>query len=421
MNPAIGIRLTNWLHSPLLRNTSWMLASEGMSRATRLITIITLAAYLSSADYGTAMLALACHEILRVLMRAGAGPKVIQCAESELPLIASNAASLQWLICLGLGAIQCVVAHSIAVFYHNEQLTLLLQIMALSYVFYPLVSVRVFMLQRTHQIRYFSLRNGICVMFENLGCALMLYAGFGIAAVAYAKIISAAAWAVCFYAAPVKNFGFGLHAATLLSLSRYSGSILGTELMRTLRSQVDMIIAGRLLSPELLGIYSFAKSAGVGLSQSLSTAYLSVLYPHICKQQRNQNSSFKHAPIFVLSSAIALLFLLQALIAPFYIEWLFAAHWHHSAALVSVLCLSAIPALLIDTECNLLRAQTRINHEFFICTFCVAVSTAGLLLINPTTPMQFATAVALTSVLWLSSFIHRAIPFLSTSFKRAYV
>ncbi len=410
--------LPRWLNSSLILNTSWMLASEGMSRATRLITIIALAAYLTSADYGSAMLALAVHEILRVLMRAGAGPKVIQCTEAELPLLASNAASLQWIICLGLGAIQLLTAHVVAQIYKNEQLTALLQIMALSYVFYPMVSTRVFMLQRTHQIKYFSLRSGVCIMAENLGCALMLYLGFGIYSVAYAKIISAIAWVLCFYAAPVKNYGISFNIDIICTLGRYSGNILGTETMRVLRAQLDMIIAGKLLSPELLGIYSFAKSAGIGLSQSLSAAYISVLYPHICKQQRNNPIGFKQAPIFLLSSAIALLFLLQAIIAPFYIQWLFSAHWHSSAALVSLLCLSAIPAIFIDTECNLLRAQSRIKYEFYICSYCVMVSAIGLLLLQPSTPMEFAIAVAITSSLWLTSLLLKIIPFISTSFKK---
>jgi PST family polysaccharide transporter len=188
--------------------------------------------------------------------------------------------------------------------------------------------------------------------------------------------------------------------------------------MRVLRAQLDMIIAGKLLSPELLGIYSFAKSAGIGLSQSLSAAYISVLYPYICKQQRNNPIGFKQAPIFLLSSAIALLFLLQAIIAPFYIQWLFSAHWHSSAALVSLLCLSAIPAIFIDTECNLLRAQSRIKHEFYVCSYCVMVSAIGLLLLQPSTPMEFAIAVAITSSLWLTSLLLKIIPFISTSFKK---
>ena len=401
------MNLPRWLNITLLKNTSWMLLSEGMSRATRLVTIIVLAACLSSADYGIAMLALAYHEILRVLMRAGSGPKIIQCADEELDLIARNGASLQWIICLSLGLIQWVTAAWIAHFYQNQNLALLLQIMALSYLFYPMVSLRVFMLQRSNQIRYFGLASGACIMVDNLSCALLVYCGVGILSVAYSKIIAAIAWVLCFYFAPVQRFGISFNPRVIINLGKFSGRILGTETMRVMRTQLDMVIAGRLLSPEMLGIYSFAKSAGVGLSQSLSAAYINVLYPHICKQERLNPNGCKQSPIFLMSGAVASIFLLQALIAPYYIDWLFADHWQSSAAIVSLLCLSAIPSLLIDTECNFLRAQTKITHEFLMSAYCVLVTVLGLLLINPQTPLAFAETLALSSLFWLTAFSHR--------------
>lgn len=405
--------LPKWfdLSSTLVRNTGWVLVSEGVSRATRLVTVIVLAATLSSAEYGTAMLAVAWHEILRVFMRSGAGPKVIQCTEMDLPQIARNGASLQWLICLSLGFIQLAAAQGIAHFYHNPVLASLMMLMAFSYALFPLVSVNVFMLQRSNQMRYVSLASGACVMVENLGCAGMLWAGAGIQSVAYAKLLSALAWVLCFYAAPVKNYGLGFHAATIRQLARYSGSILGTEMLRSLRTQLDMIIAGRLLPLELLGIYSFAKSAGVGLSQSLSAAYLSGLYPHICKLQRQGAAGFNYKYIFMISGCICMLFIAQAALAPVYIHWLFAARWHDSAALVSLLCLTAIPALLVDTECCLLRAQSRVNRELFITAFCVVSSALAIVVLHPRTPIDLALVVCSSSLLWLLIFIRRSSSF----------
>ena len=120
-----------------------MLLSEGVSRATRLITIVAMAAFLSGSEYGVAMLALACHELFRVFMRAGAGPKIIQCADADLPSLVGSGGVLQWLILLCLAAVQIVSAHWLAHFYNTPELVDLLQWMALSYLFYPLVSMRV--------------------------------------------------------------------------------------------------------------------------------------------------------------------------------------------------------------------------------------------------------------------------------------
>lgn len=389
------------LNTQLLVNTGWILASEGASRASRLVTIMALAAFLSFAEYGTAMLALALHEIFRVFMRSGAGPRIIQCAESELAVIASNGATLQWMIYLGLALLQLVGAQLAAYFYQNSQLADLLSLMALSYIFYPLVSVRVFLLQRANHMRYVGLAGGFCVMVENLGCALMLVLGAGLYAIVWAKIAAAIAWAIVFYFAPVRSVPMLFVPGVIVALSKYSGRILGAEITRVLRSQYDLLIAGLLLMPELLGIYSFAKSAGVGLGQSLSSAYIGVLYPHICKLQRAQAEGFKQAPIYLLSLAIGLIFVLQALVAPLYINWFFPAHWHESAQIVSLLCLTAIPALLVDTQASVLRAQNRLNAEFIQGVFCVVSSLAIMHLVAPASPLEFAQVVALTSVCWL--------------------
>lgn len=62
----------------LFKNTSWLLGVEFLAKVSRLITLLVAAYFLLPAEYGIAMLALACHDIIRALMRSGAGSQVIQ-------------------------------------------------------------------------------------------------------------------------------------------------------------------------------------------------------------------------------------------------------------------------------------------------------------------------------------------------------
>jgi PST family polysaccharide transporter len=59
-----------------------------------------LAAQLSAIEYGTIMLALACHEVLKLVLRSGAGSQIVQCNEHQLPEFVRNGALLQCIICL---------------------------------------------------------------------------------------------------------------------------------------------------------------------------------------------------------------------------------------------------------------------------------------------------------------------------------
>ncbi len=388
------------LPGTLVKNTAWMLSAEGGSRASRLLTLIALASYLSSSEYGIVALALASHEVFRVLVRVGAGAKVIQCSDSDLPSYAMNGALLQWLIYAVILCLQFAFAPFIAAFYQQPLITPLLQTMAMSYLLYPIVSLRVFMLQRSNNMRFFSLGNAGSTLAENISTIVFLIAQQGIMAIAYAKIFSALIWVAVFWQAPRYTAAFNFHLPTLIKLVSFSSKLLGAELLRITRTQMDIFIAGRLLPPEILGVYSFIKSAGLGLSLSLSSAYLSVLYPYICNQKRISDGVNDESKIFKISASVACIFLLQALAAPFYIEWFFPSQWHSYASLAALLCLSAIPGLLVETECCLLRANNQPGKESLLMAACVLINAIVIYFAAPTSAAEMTFCLVAASAIW---------------------
>jgi len=119
-------------------------------------------------------------------------------------------------------------------------------------------------------MRYYSLANGLCIIAENLSIAALLWLDFDIMAVAFSKLVFAGMWLVLFIRLPKSGFGMSWQPAVIKTLFGNSTSILGTELAKAGRHHADTWIAGRILTPELFGIYAFAKNAGVGFGQCLS-------------------------------------------------------------------------------------------------------------------------------------------------------
>ena len=385
----------------LLSNFSWLLGSEITAKFSRLFVILILAAKLSAIEYGTIMLALACHEVLKLVLRSGAGSQIVQCNEHQLPDFVRNGAVLQWFICLSLAAFQVALAFPIGIFYDNSQLTELLVFMAFAYVPYPLVSVNIFLLHRASKMRYYSICNTLCIFAENISIGIFALFDCGIMSVVYGKWVFVVFWVSLFYFAPVKRYGVGFNKPIFLSLIKISGQLLFTELIRSLRLQSDVLIGARLLSPELFGIYSFAKSAGVGLSQSLNNAFNYGLYPYLCDKHRQKtlpNFIFK---IYGFASSVAFIFVLQAIAVPFYVPILFEQQWQQSYSTVAFLCCSAVPAIFIDTHCNILRAKAEYQYEMYVRVFCLITSAVGLLLFNTKTPVDFALSVLMMSVMCL--------------------
>lgn len=385
----------------LLSNISWLLSSEVAAKFSRLFVILILAAQLSAIEYGTIMLALACHEVLKLVLRSGAGSQIVQCNECQLPELVRNGAVLQWLICLSLAAFQVAIAFPIAIFYDNSQLSELLVLMALAYIPYPLVSVKVFLLHRASKMGYYSVCNALCIFSENISIGIFALFDFGILSVVYGKWVFVIIWVSLFYFAPVKDYGIGFHKPIFLSLIKSSGQLLSTELLRALRLQSDVLIGARLLSPELFGIYSFAKSAGVGLSQSLNNAFNSGLYPYLCNKYRQGTLASFTLKIYAFASIVAFTFILQAIAVPFYVPFLFEQQWQQSYSTVAFLCCSAVPAIFIDTHCNIFRAKAEYQYEMYVRIFCLITSAIGLLLFNAKTPADFALSVLIMSTVCL--------------------
>jgi O-antigen/teichoic acid export membrane protein len=389
----------------LLNNTSWLVATEIAAKISRVLVILALAASLGVVEYGTVMLALACHEIFKLILRAGAGAQIIQCTEEQLRLYARNGALLQWLICILLASVQAGLASPIAVFYDNASLTALISLMAVVYLFYPLVSIKIFLIQRQGNMRFYSIRNAMCIIAENISIALFAVLDCGIMSVVYGKWVFALLWISLFYSAPVQNFGISFQRNVFLKLTKTSGQLLSTELLRALRMQSDMLIGGRLLSPELFGLYSFAKSIGVGLSQSINNAFNTALYPYLCDKHRSGQLK-QHTPmVYLFTCLIGTLFLIQAFLVPIYVPLLFSQAWQQNYMVVMVLCLTALPAVFIDTQCNVLRAKAQYQNELYVQLFCLIVSTVGLFAVQATTPENFAISILGCSILWLLALI----------------
>jgi PST family polysaccharide transporter len=291
----------------LLKNTSWLLATEIAAKVSRLLVILVLAASLGVVEYGTVMLALACHEIFKLILRSGAGAQIIQCSEKQLPQCARNGALLQWLACIFLASTQAGLASPIAGFYDNPSLTPLISLMAVVYLLYPLVSIKVFLVQRQGNMQFYSIRNANCIIAENISIALFAVLDCGIMSVVYGKWGFALLWLSLFYSAPVQNFGVGFQRSIFLKSTKTSGQLLSTELVRALRMKSDMLIGARLLSPELFGLNSFAKSAGVGLSQSINNAFNTALYPYLCNKHRSGQLN-KHIPmVYLITCSVGLM------------------------------------------------------------------------------------------------------------------
>ena len=385
----------------LLTNAGWLVGTEITARLSRIFTVMALAASFSLIEYGTAILAIASHEIIRMLLRSGTGAQIVQCAEEKLKDYCQNAMIIQWIMGVLLTLIQLLAAFVIGEIYQNKEVMTLIAIMSTVYLFYPLVSVKIFLLHRENKLRYFSIRNALCIIIENVSLAILAIAGYGIISVALSKLFFCLCWVGLFYFSPIKGFGFGFHLSTFRHLWKTSVQLMGSELSRALRFQADIFIAGKLISPELFGLYSFAKTAGVGLTQSLSSAFTTALYPYLCNKHRDTTLKDSYLFVFSIATIVGCFFLIQAVLVPVYVPLLFGEKWVDSHMTIALLCLTALPVIWLDTLCCYNRAQAKLVDELKLRILSLTLICLLPLLAIPQTPEAFAFSLLLANIIWM--------------------
>jgi len=348
-----------------LKNLGWLGVSEAFVRVTRLMTAIILARFMDPLLFGLAALVLTINELVRVFNRNGIGAKIVQCSDDEL--ICNTAYRLNIIFCVCLFFIQCGIAYPLAEFYQSPELVPMLQVLSLTYLLMPFGMVQASLIQREQRLKTAAMIDGGQVGVDNIITSFLAIAGLGAWAIVLPKFLTSPIWVLGYQraiywrpAGPFMTFGLW---RDVLEFGRYYLSI---EVLKTARLNLDNMIIGRLLGMEALGLYYFARNAGLGFSLTLINAINSALYPNLCEVNDNQNElkkrftkNLKHIALIAMP-----LITLQASLAFLYVPIVFGEQWVEAIPILTLLCLSALPRPLAESASALVLATGKISIDF---------------------------------------------------------
>ncbi len=372
------------VENPFLKNLGWLGASEIFVRITRLVTAVVLARVMDPLLFGLAALVLTVNELIRVFNRNGIGAKIIQCSNHELSAITNTAYRLNFIFCISLFILQCAAAYPLAKFYSTPELVPMLQVLSLTYLLMPFGMVQASLVQREQRLKTAALIDGGQVGIDNLITTLLALCGLGAWAIVLPKFLTSPIWVFGYRRAyhwkpsgPFLSFQLW---RDVLQFGRYYLSI---ELLKTARLNLDNMIIGRVLGMEALGLYYFARNAGLGFSLTLINAINSALYPNLCAVKDNARelkARFTRNLRQIALIAVPLISL-QAGLAFIYVPIVFGEQWTSAVPVLTLLCLSALPRPLAESASALTLATNRIDLDFkwniiFTVIFIVSVSVA---------------------------------------------
>jgi lipopolysaccharide exporter len=356
-------------------------ASEVAAKASRLLVVIAVARTLDLTQIGIAASAMAAGDILKALTENGVGQRIIAASDEQLEATCRTARGIFWFWCIGLFAVQSVLAVALWLWGGSPLLAGLIFLMGLEYLFMPAGLVQVALAMRAGKLRKTAAIAGAQVVGANLLSIVLIVIYPSALALILPRVLSAPIWLFAVRALHPWQPSPVAVRAPLPPFISYGWAVLSIEVVKVLRLQGDKIVVGLTMGADVLGLYFMAFNAGLSLSNAFATAFSTVLFPHLSRAA--DYSQTLRQSILTGLGLITPVVLLQSVLAPFYVPLLLGPGWEQVAPLVSILCLVAIPTTLWATAAGWLRVQGRPQVELWMTGALAVAVLANTALLAP--------------------------------------
>jgi O-antigen/teichoic acid export membrane protein len=350
-----------------------------VTRIIRLVAIIVIARFTSPLILGTSALALSLFELVRVLANAGIGQRIIVATNEELDAVCNTALRLFWSCCAAVATIQLLVAAVLGLVFGQIDAATMLAVLALVYVIMPPGLVQVFLLMREGKLATTARISASQTILDHVLTMALVVIWPSAWAIVLPKLLTAPVWTIMVRNARHWSSDTSAGFAPISNFRGYAAGILSSEIMSALRAQADKLLVGALFGTKLLGIYYFAFNAGLGIAQSLVSAFGIVLFPYLARIKSSAAQILEARRISGFGLFFfAPLIIAQAAFAPTYVPVLFGETWAASANYVSILALGGLPLFAAASLSALYRAAQTTGREAQIGAAATIAALIGL-------------------------------------------
>jgi O-antigen/teichoic acid export membrane protein len=244
---------------------------------------------LTPSDYGLVAMASVFIALVAIFADSGLGPAIVQRSEIDT-LTLRKAFGTVLVVHFALACLLVLLAPSIAAFYSEERVTAVLRVLSLQLVVAGFGVVPDALLQRNLDFRRRSLldlSSAIVGGALTLGLAL---SGQGVWALVAGSLMTQL-WRVVGVniVAPFAHLP-RFSASGLRALLAFGGRVTASQLLWVWYSQADILIAGRWLGKELLGVYSVAMHLASLPNQRLGAIVNQIAFPAFSRIQDDKGN-----------------------------------------------------------------------------------------------------------------------------------
>jgi len=356
------------LNTKAVEGVRWTAISSGVIALVQLLLVVILARLLEKDEFGLYATVTVVLGLARFFVEAGLGAAGIHKQD-----ISKRQLGTAYVINIvqgwGVFGVVFLSAGSIASFYGEEKLILLVQVSSLLFLIQPLGRQYAALLQK--DLRFDSLAKfdivaailGLCIATSTA------YLNFGAFSFVLGQIGASVLRTICLLICGVKVYGFNCAFSRREAsfFFRFGAFQIGENVVNYLNGQLDVILIGKVLGQEELGMFYAAKQLVVQPLRLVNPIITKVALPFFAKLQGDAQTMKQtylkliHLLAFILLGVYATM----ASFAPEIVQIVLGPKWTKADSLVSILAFYAIQRGIGSPIGSLILAKGRVDIGFY--------------------------------------------------------
>jgi PST family polysaccharide transporter len=355
-------------------NARWVGTIQAARIGVQLLTLLVLSRLLSPGDFGLVAMALTVTNFAMLIRDLGTGAAIVQNAVLE-PKTTLTAHWSNCFIGFALGLILLVIAIPASIFFRTPGVQPVLQLLALSFPILGSTVVHQALLERESR---FALLARIEITAVASGFAVAVIAALfdmGAYSLVLQTLTIATVSALQLWIASDLDPGWFWGREQARALWRFSGHLLGFNVVNYFARNADAVIIGRVLGPSILGPYSVAYRLMLFPLQNLTFVAARALLPVM---SRSQQALPQLGGMYLRTLSVIAFFTAPLMAALFVLREPFVAvalgdSWQLVAAITAWLAPVGFVQSLVSVGGTVFTAVGRTNTLFKLGLFSTAV------------------------------------------------
>ncbi|MBD3796813.1 MAG: MOP flippase family protein [Campylobacterales bacterium] len=356
------------LKQKAISGVKWTTLSTIVTTLLQLLQLAILARFLDPSAFGLMALVMVVIGFSQAFLDMGISNAIIH----KQHITHEQLSTLYWVNVLagfGLFAIISAIAPLVSIFYGEPELTALIIIVGLTFLIQPFGQQFMVLWQKEMRFAEIARIDIVNKTISLLVSVVLAYMGYGVYSLVYGTLAGVVSQTIQFMILGLKEHkpSFVFNIGEIKEFLGFGAYQMGEKTINYFNSQIDVILIGKLLGTEALGIYSVAKQLIMRPAQIVNPIITKVTFPMMAKIQEDteklKNVYLK--TINYLSSINFPFYAAMVVFAPQLVLLMFGEKWMAAIPIVQILSVYGAIRSTVNPIGSLLLAKGKANWGFW--------------------------------------------------------